>query len=346
LNAVRAAPLALVLLAGILAGELPPVHAAPAYTIVDLGTLPEGTSHVIRGLNTAGQVVGGAGGAALRARAFLLTGNRLEIIEGHPGTDWSAAQAISDVETVVGSANTRTAIRAFRWRRTGVEDLGTLSGDVSSQAFGINASHVVVGYSSGPGGRQAVRWAADGRIEALGRLSPGDLSQALAVNDRGDVVGSSGTRAFLWTRTGGMRALPAVPGHARSEAVAVNNRGEIAGWAARGAESVAVLWTPAGAQSLATLPGGTFSRALAVNDRTEVVGTSDSAGGSRAFVWTAATGMRDLNGLIPPSGVILTRANSINHRGLIVAVGRDDDGSGHHDHRQTPVRVILLVPLP
>jgi hypothetical protein len=56
--------------------------------------------------------------------------------------------------------------------------------------------------------------------------------------------------------------------------------------------------------------------------------------------------MRDLNDMIQRSGFVLTRATSINSRGQIVAIGRDDDGSGHHRHEQTAVRVFVLTPVP
>ena len=46
-----------------------------------------------------------------------------------------------------------------------------------------------------------------GNIQGLGRLREGDYSRAFAINEPGDVVGTSArpraARAFLWTTTGG-----------------------------------------------------------------------------------------------------------------------------------------------
>ena len=55
--------------------------------------------------------------------------------------------------------------------------------------------------------------------------------------------------------------------------------------------------------------------------------------------------MQDLNGTIPASsGSVLTEAVAINNQGLIVAIGRDDDGGG--DEHEFPISVFLLVPAP
>ena len=60
-----------------------------------------------------------------------------------------------------------------------------------------------------------------------------DLSEAVAVNDRGQVVGSSSRagywRAFSWTPAGGMVELPALSGIGGSDAVAINASGQVVG---------------------------------------------------------------------------------------------------------------------
>jgi probable HAF family extracellular repeat protein len=72
-------------------------------------------------------------------------------------------------------------------------------------------------------------------MQDLGTFPGGDYSRALAINDRGDVVGTStsalGLRAVLWTQAGGMQdlnaALPAGAGLVLATAVAINAHGAI-----------------------------------------------------------------------------------------------------------------------
>ena len=202
-----------------LLGVAQPASSQVRYRVVDLGVLEEATSSIVRGFNSANEVVGGTTGfgRGKGKRAFLVTKGKAENLEGLPGTDSSVAHAISDDSTAVGSSNTARSIHAFIWtRKDRVRDLGTLPGDSGSQAFGINRQKEVVGYSSGPTGIEAVLWARNGKIQGLGRLRTGDYSRAFAINEPGDVVGTSGRRgadrAFLWTRKGGMEDLGVLPG--------------------------------------------------------------------------------------------------------------------------------------
>jgi probable HAF family extracellular repeat protein len=96
-------------------------------------------------------------------------------------------------------------------------DLGTLPGNTSSYAYGINNSGQVVGqsYFGGPG--RAFLWDATSGMQDLGTL-PGDCtSYARGINDSGQVVGDSYTfdiapRAFLWDAANGMQDLGTLPG--------------------------------------------------------------------------------------------------------------------------------------
>jgi probable HAF family extracellular repeat protein len=72
-------------------------------------------------------------------------------------------------------------------------------------------------------------------MEDLGVLPGGDYSQAIAINDRGEVVGRSttphGPRAFLWTRSSGMIDLnalvPSPKDFVLTAGVSINDRGVI-----------------------------------------------------------------------------------------------------------------------
>jgi probable HAF family extracellular repeat protein len=149
---------------------------------------------------------------------------------------------------------------------------------------------------------------------------------------------------------GAVHDLGTLPGDRGSEATAINNSGQVVGSSSGPSGIRAVLWTRSGEiQRLGTLPGGRYSQALAINDRGAVVGISGSTLGTRAFLWTAAGGVQDLNGLIPAgAGLVLSAALGINNLGQIVAIGHDDQGLGGHDehehNHELPLRVLLLVP--
>ena len=163
-----------------LVGVAQPASSQVRYSVVDLGVLEQASSSIVRGFNSANEVVGGTIGFGRGKRAFLITNGGAENLEGLPGTDSSVAHAINDDSTAVGSSNTASSIHAFIWtRRDGVQDLGTLPGDSGSQAFGINRQNEVVGYSSGANGIEAVMWTRDGSIQGLGRLRDWRLQPSL-----------------------------------------------------------------------------------------------------------------------------------------------------------------------
>ena len=341
----------------VLVGVAQPASSQVRYSVVDLGVLEQATSSIVRGFNSANEVVGGTTGfgRGKGKRAFLVTKGKAENLEGLPGTDSSVAHAISDDSTAVGSSNTARSIHAFIWtRKDGVRDLGTLPGDSGSQAFGINRQREVVGFSSGKDGIEAVMWTRNGTIQGLGRLRAGDYSRAFAINEPGDVVGTSGRRgadrAFLWTRNRGMEDLGVLPGDTQSAATGINNPGQVVGYSSsRSSGTRAFLWTRnGGMEDLGTLPGGDFSRALAINEPGDVVGTSGSPLGARATLWPRSGGIQDLNALIPAGNdFVLTHAVNINNPGTILATGHDDLGQGEdHAIHELPTRVFLLVPGP
>lgn len=145
-----------------------------------------------------------------------------------------------------------------------VEDLGTLSGDDSSVAWGINENGDVVGWSNG----------------------------------------SAGTRAFLYTDAGAMVALPGLPARPRTIARDINDEGVVVGSANAGGTDLghAVLWRGGSVQDLGTLGTGSFSEAWGVNNLGEVVGWSYTDGGNglsgvHAFLYLGAGGMVDITPL-------------------------------------------------
>ena len=115
-----------------------------------------------------------------------------------------------------------------------------------------------------------------------------------------------------------------------SRAYAINNAGEIVGsssTAISGGGTHAVLWNPARViRDLGTL-GGTNSRAIDINAAGQVIGMSNIAGSSvqHPFLWTASTGMQDLTAILGK----VTNVVAINDRGQIAGEFTTAEGRTH-----------------
>jgi probable HAF family extracellular repeat protein len=328
--------------------------AQNSYTAIELTAVPQGSSRAVRGVNDAGDVVGG-GRTGGGLKGFVIRGAGPDVVAGLAGGDYGIALGINDLGEIVGAANTGTAMRAFRSTAGSSIDLGTLPGDTASQAFAINRSGQAVGLSSGPTGIRAVIWERDDTIRALPPVPGSSSTRALAINDAGDAAGiamtAAGPRAVAWAGTAA-KDLGTLPGHRSSEAVSINNRGEIVGSSEDpNSNRRAVFWAPgASARDLGSLSPGSFTRALGINDGGEVVGSSETSAGARAFIWTPQAGIRDLNDLVTiRAGFVLTEAVAISPRGVILALGEDttgEDPSHGHDHRESVLHVFVLQPAP
>jgi probable HAF family extracellular repeat protein len=169
--------------------------------------------------------------------------------------------------------------RAATAPRYTVQDLGTLPGDYSSTAMGINANGDVVGWSAGP----------------------------------------TGPRAFLYTNATGMTALAAPSGRPVTTARAVNGNGTVVGNAATSGSDIghAIRWQAGVPRDLGTLGVGDFSDARGVNSTGVAVGQSRTDGGGllavHAFRFTDASGMVDLTPTADDA-----HAEGINDAGQIV----------------------------
>ena len=149
----------------------------------------------------------------------------------------SQATAINAAGLVVGwSQNPDTGYQnATVWNGTAVTNLGTA--DQGSEAYGINASGQVVGFSTANSLNGAATLWNGSTATDLGALPGGTSSQANGINDAGQVVGyslngSSGTQdATLWT--GGQvldlnSLVFRLPSYITLfSAVAINNKGQI-----------------------------------------------------------------------------------------------------------------------
>jgi len=346
-----------------------PLSAQPrgSYVAIEYARIDNpGAVQVIRSMNSTNEVAGGFKTNRRNASSalILLGNNSVEEIASEQGAGNSVAYGINDQGEIAGAYNTTTAQRPFRSvRRVGFQELALPAGSNGGIAFAMNELGEAAGYVSGTAGIRPAWWTRRGEVQVL--QSAGNApAQALDLNDRGDVVGVSGREpqaAVLWRLKGGIFRLGTLPGFTHSQAVAISENGSIAGLATGvGAfpnRSRAVLWQPGGLaiQDLGVLAGGTDSRARDVNNRGEVVGRSTSTQGSRAFIWTAATGMLDLNTVVPVPGLVMTDALSVNKRGDILVMGQDAGTAAHsgapgqtheHEDHHAARRIYVLRLLP
>lgn len=179
----------------------------------------------------------------------------------------SAATAINDKGQVVGiSGACGTAVggvaaaHAVMWDKgkTYPTHLGNLGGIAWNTPMALNERGEVVGFSNiseADGANfnaQAFRWTRGRGIENLGVLPGDSLSQALGINDKGQIVGLSCTagfascRAFLYERGVMMDLNELVPDDYADHlytANDINNDGQIAGQAIKaGTEATVAVW--------------------------------------------------------------------------------------------------------
>jgi uncharacterized membrane protein len=93
-------------------------------------------------------------------------------------------------------------------------------------------------------------------------------------------------RAFQWTRKDGFRYLPPLSGDVFSEALGINNSGQIVGisCAEGGVACKPVLWlngSPININSLATNYSGVLITAQDINDDGQITGRANAANGDR-----------------------------------------------------------------
>lgn len=212
---------------------------------------------------------------------------------------------------------------------SGMQSIGTLLAGTSSEAFRINDSGQVAGYSAALGVARAVRYSAAGGMTDLGTFTGGAWSVAYGINDLGTVIGQSDTLlapdlAFRHIGSGSMQTVGILPaGVVHSLAMDVNDTGQITGYYYTNTDYRPFLFTAA--DGLLTLPmatGVTWAKALAISGTGQVVGTGGTAAGNRAFLYRPGEGTVDLNSLLPGnSGWTLYTAEAISDNNLVAGYG-------------------------
>lgn len=370
------------------------------YTIKDLGFV--GGNFFQPGqpfqISNNGWVSGGAGVGAAERAVLWRRGKMIDI--GDPGLGGnSIAFGVNELGLAVGEAedtgtnlsttedfcgfefmgytSTPTPCVPFVWIGGKMVPLKTLGG-VNGVATWINSYGVIAGYAENttadstcpPGGPQIyqfkpVVWLGNWiqPLPTVGKKFNDPDGVALAVNDLGQVVGSTGTctsfnpnslfnlqpvHAVLW-ENGIAHDLGSLPNESNYVAENLNNRGEVVGGPAIAGQ--AFLWTAEnGMQGLGTVEGDNYSIGIGINDKGEIVGVSanfspeGAINAIRGFVRQNGT-LVDLNSLVvgsnpfPAGGLITTpfgdyptgllTACKINSKGEITGIAADQDGFTH-----------------
>jgi uncharacterized membrane protein len=213
--------------------------------------------------------------------------------------DSASAYCINDSNTIVGCSGSI----ACRWDDQNVSALDLPDGYIASCAYGVNAAAEIVGVvGDGPGnpGVPCV-WHADGHPEVLKAGFP--FTEALAINDLGEVLLSDGLR--LWTTWfEGAQELEGWNG----QASAINNNGVVVG---------SNFWCDV-LHSIQDVPFGLSS----VNDNGLAVGCRLDAYWTAIMLQLPGATLTRLNDLLPWNDTWrLYCATAVNNSGAIVGSG-------------------------
>lgn len=170
--------------------------------IKDLGTL--GGNSLAYAINDRGQIVGESNVTSGEFHAFLWWEGRMTDL-GTLGGATSSAYAINEAGHVVGVSQTASGRRhAFLWRNGEMIDL--IPNSLRSTAHGIDDRGRVVGYFMDPSYESYAFLWSDGVLTNLGRPANASNSTAVAINERGLIIGRAWMRdlghseAVLWRR--------------------------------------------------------------------------------------------------------------------------------------------------
>ena len=268
------------------------IYQHPNGPMQDLGW--PGYNSYASGINDQGQVVGEGVGFPYHPILYCYPGGPLEDL-GNLGNDWywnNNAYAINNSGQVVGTAAAPGVwCHAFFYPYPAgpMRDMDN-AGTLDSYAVAINASGLSVGWAGLSSHYHAVLYPYPaGPMVDLGNLGGTGNSEALGINDSGQVVGASSIsgetvyHAFLYPYPGGpMQDLGTLGGN-KSVAYGINNSGQVVGWSLTSSgQRHAFLYADGQMQDLNNItdnlpPGVILDLPRAINDKGWIVGWTSGA---------------------------------------------------------------------
>jgi probable HAF family extracellular repeat protein len=255
---------------------------------VVLANLPPDSNSFAFDLNDAGVVVGTIESASdMRfMHAFKWTAGTVEMLPTLGG-DYSVARSISHSGLAVGAAQTvARCFHAVVWKKGKASELQTLSNGDTSYANAINNEGEIVGQSNDGQNRQAkaVRWTVDGAVHVLPTQHGSVFSNALALNNRGQIVGFDNAEAALWTQSREIELGSF--GDEPNVALDVNDPGDVVGSSAEAEGRMrAFLWRKGHLYNLNRMvpasSGWVLLSAFRINNRGEILAHGFHQGQSR-----------------------------------------------------------------
>ena len=345
-------------------------HKLPRYTVTDLGTLggtfslaggisnsswvsgqstlPDGYQHptvwrngVITDLGTLGGLNGWAG---WRPSDHGDAGGAAETSTPDPnGEDYCGFGTYLECRPFVWGHGRITALPTLGGNNgdsAGVNNLGQVGGGVENTTIDLTCV-VPKGFYE----VKAVVWE-NGKVRELSTFDGDTHSWALAINDRGQMVGQSGNcntftfHALLW-QDGRVINLGNLGGTMNNLAVDINNQGQVVGSSNLPGDTTGhgFLWQKGtGMIDLGTLPGDVGGDADGINNLGQIVGGSwDAEGNDRAYLWQNGV-MTDLNTLIPPDSPLhlIEATGTINDWGQIAGIALQISTGDVHAFLATP----------
>ena len=269
------------------------------------------------------------------------------VVDLSPGT-MGRAQAISQNGTVVGCYTVNNVPRAFVYANGQRRDLqapegssscasavnnagliaGTIDGEITiwesgnprrlgvkGNAAAMNEAGVIVGsinVDPGVTGASRAFMYANGAFTDLGSLDGASSSWASAINNRGQIVGTSAGRVFLY-ENGAMRD----PGIGSGGAKGINDRGEIVGGGSFGHGPEPFFWDGVMRQ----IPGAYgYSTAVGLNNVGQILGS-----GEGIYGYLMESGQAKTIDALAGTPWHHSEPTAINDRGWIVGQGGSPD---------------------
>lgn len=223
---------------------------------VDMGLAPGLKGAIARGINSKGEIVGYGFVTPGTFSAWRRSATGVLSVISSVGVTAAVAEDINDKSTAVGvSTRTNGTIRAFRWpvisgEFTIMQALAPLTGHTESNAYAVNLGGTVVGYSSGTGGRVAVKWNSGSTVAV--DLGLGANSEAREINSAGYILvrrpsGGGGREIVVVAPSGSVLTLPSATTAGFYEAWGLNSCGDVVGSgptsAGQPSSMTAIRWT-------------------------------------------------------------------------------------------------------